>query len=370
MREIQYKANLTPSEIQLYRMLLSYRYNWENWANPKRSDGRKWPTITAADTLNDYFDNSSEFADEGVDFYRTDLQNLLTRLYNIDYNIAKNFFFGMDMSMHFMQPKDGLTGNDTNKDGTPDYPMEFYFGGDDDVWAYIDNILFLDLTGIHRHVGGKIDFVNGKVYYYAMDSYINGAIEDTPYYSMTFADILMKHGGIAEADLGKYLKKDSSGNYTTFLDYTTHKFNFYYMERGSGSSVCRINFNFPMLKENSISVTKENTTLQGGMLGDDVLGNPDYYFNIVNTSNELFVGPNSVTGVSDYTVMNSDGSYVTDENGSVKTFTTDEYGIFTLKAGQTAFFEGIKENAGVYYIQELIKAQDDAQYPNVQINLA
>ncbi len=356
MLELQSKesSSLTNSEIQLHRMLMSYRYNWENWENPKRSDGRKWPSITAADTLNDYFDNSSEFGDEGADFYRADLQNLLTKLYNIDYNIPKNFFFGMDMSMNFIQPKDGLTGNDTNKDGTPDYPMVFYFCGDDDVWAYIDNILFLDLTGIHRHVGGKIDFVNGKVYYYAMDSYINGAIEDSPYYSMTFAEILMQHGGIAEADLGKYLKKDSSGNYTTFLDYTTHKFNFYYAERGSGSSVCRINFNFPLLQENDISVTKELTSTTNVAM----LGNPDFMFQVLNATDAK---PFILEGTN-YTI------YDTATDTPVDIGTVGENGIFTLKAGQRAVFTGVSEKAGQYCVREILDKDFVDQYDRFYVD--
>lgn len=359
MLEIQSKANLTNSEIQLYRMLLSYRYNWENWANPKRSDGRKWPSITAADTLNDYFDNSSEFGDEGADFYGADLQNLLTRLYNIDYNIPKNFFFGMDMSMHFMQPKDGLTGNDTNKDGTPDYPMVFYFAGDDDVWAYIDDILFLDMTGIHRHVGGKIDFVNGKVYYYAMDSYINGAVEDSPYYSMTFAEILKQHGGIAEADLGKYLKKDSSGNYTTFLDYTTHKFNFYYIERGSGSSVCRINFNFPLLQQNAISVGKELTSTTGV----EMVGDPEFSFQIMkaDANGNKTTNPFFGEGVT-YNIYDSA------TNTQIGTGTTETYGVFKIKAGQRAEFTGISENSGKYYVREILDKTFIGQYNQISVD--
>ncbi len=342
--------NMNNSQIQLYRMLTSYKYNWINWADEEESHGRKWDTIKAADALNDYFNNSSEFSDEGWDF-NTDpsLQSLMAELYNIDYDIPKNFFFGMEMKMNFMMPRNGITGPNN------DQPMIFHFEGDDDVWVYIDDTLFLDLTGIHRHVGGEIDFVNGKVYYYAMDSYVDGAVSSTPFYTMTFADILKAHGGIAEADLGKYLKKDANGNYTTFLDYSTHKFNFYYMERGSGSSVCRINFNFPLLRKNAITVTKQNVP---DNVNVELTGNPDYYFNIIKKDeSDLFIAP----GTS-YKILNSGGM-------QIGTGTVDDYGIFTLKAGQSAVFEGIEENKGGYYVQELIKAQDNALYDGaVKIN--
>ena len=78
-------------------------------------------------------------------------QIALDNLYSLDYDVPSDFFFGMEMKMNFMQPKDGLTGSDGAQ------PMVFYFTGDDDVWIYIDGKLFLDLSGIHRHVGGEIE---------------------------------------------------------------------------------------------------------------------------------------------------------------------------------------------------------------------
>lgn len=106
----------------------------------------------------------------------------------------------------------------------------------------------------------------------------------------------------------------------------------------------------------------------GTEVSAEVLGTPDYYFNIVTPNNELFVGPGSQTGVSTYTVMDSAGNTLKNDDGTDKVFTTDQYGIFTLKAGQTAVFEGIEENEGDFFVQELIKEADNAQYPNVYIN--
>ena len=69
--------------------------------------------------------------------------------------------------------------------------MVFYFTGDDDVWVYIDGKLFLDLSGIHRHVGGEIDFVNGVVKYYSLDTK-TGDVSSTPYETVTFSEIFGK----------------------------------------------------------------------------------------------------------------------------------------------------------------------------------
>lgn len=334
---------------QLITMLDEYAENWAYY------DGN-WSALSPANAIKDYFQMDGDNPSEDVSFVT---QTHLNNLYNIDWDVDTNFFFGMEMKMTFMQPKGGMTGNDNDGDGESDYPMVFYFTGDDDVWVYIDGVLFLDLSGIHRHVGGEIDFVNGVVKYYALDT-ATGDVSTTAYVTYTFKELL-EAAGASTSGL------NSSG---TFTDYTTHNFKFYYMERGSGSSVCRLNFNFPLLKRNSITVTKENITVDsdGNEVDAEVLGNPDYYFNIVNSSNELFVGPDSVTGVYQYTVMESNGETIKNADGTDKIFETDQYGIFTLKAGQTAVFNGIKENSGKYYVQELIKAADNAQYPIVYIN--
>lgn len=346
------------SRSQLKVMLQEYRENWNWYPSNKYGTNLTWANLSPAMAIRDYFNGT-----DGGDTPSSDVgfvtQAHLDNMYNIDWDVATNFFFGMEMKMTFMQPKNGYTGNDTNGDGASDYPMVFYFTGDDDVWVYIDDVLFLDLTGIHRHVGGEIDFVNGKVHYYELDVENGGDVSSTPYATYTFKQIL-DAAGASTAGL--------NGN-GTFTDYSTHTFNFYYVERGSGSSVCRLNFNFPMLKKNSISVNKENLIINGtsGVSGT-VEGNPDYYFNIVNSSNQLFVGPGSVTGISEYKIMDSAGNILKNDDGTDKVFTTDQYGIFTLKAGQTAVFEGIEENEGSFFVQELIKAEDNAQYPNVNIN--
>ena len=331
------------TEQQLVDMLARYR----NSLPDDRSNASGRYDWSVEEALVDYFEGSSEFKDDydyATLFNSAYGQDLLSRLYNIDFDVEKNFLFGMDMEMNFLQPKDGMTGNDTNKDGAPDYPMKFEFAGDDDVWVFIDDVLF-----------------NGVVNYYMMESYIDGAVSETPYKTMTFADILTDIGNIAEADLGNYLKQDANGNYTTFKDYTTHNVKFYYMERGTGSSVCRINFNFPLIKKNSITVSKQNVPDNADV---ELLGSPDYYFNIIsNTSPEhLFVGPSSKNGINTYKVMDSAGNYILGEDGQPKLYSTDEYGIFTLKAGQTAIFEDIPENSGTYYVQELIKEKDHQQY--------
>ncbi len=271
----------------------------------------------------------------------------MQRMYNIDWNVDTEFFFGMDMTMNFMQPKDGMTGKDTNQDGTPDYPMEFYFTGDDDVWVYLDGVLFLDLTGIHRHVGGKIDFVNGKVHYYGLDTAGSGDVSSTPYATYTFEELL-------QAARKSTSVLNSKG---TFKDYSTHEFKFFYMERGSGSSVCRLNFNFPLLKKNTISIEKELSS-DGNT---DALGNPDFNFQVLkadsngNKTSEMFIGK----GIS-YDIYEGDEK--------VGTGTTDANGVITIKKGQRAEIGNIAENAGKFYVRELLSEDAFKQYGEISVD--
>lgn len=287
----------------------------------------------AADAMNEYFSAA------GLDATFSQTDSLLQKIYSIDFDQPTNFFFGMEMKMSFIQPKNGLTGNDGKQ------PMVFYFTGDDDVWVYIDGVLFLDLSGIHRHVGGEIDFVNGLVKYYALDV-ATGDVSSTPYKSVTFAEILGSTNGLNENG--------------TFTNYSTHSFNFYYIERGAGSGVCRMNFNFPLLRKNSLSVSKELTVDDQDKLS--LLGSPDFRFQVLkadsngNQTNELFIGANV-----NYTIYNTN-------NEVIGTGSTDANGVFTLKAGQRAEFSDISEDSGKYYVRELLDTDVFEQYGTVTVN--
>lgn len=324
---------------QLFQMLAAYRNDVTD------SVLKTW---SAKDAIVDYFTASGGSGDKPSSD-TTPIDDVLDKIYNIDYDVQTNFFFGMEMSMNFMQPKDGMTGNDNDHDGKPDYPMEFYFTGDDDVWVYLDGVLFLDLSGIHRHVGGKIDFVNGTVHYYALDTQ-TGDVSDTPYQTYTFKELLENAG------------KSSNGlnDQGRFNDYTTHEFKFYYMERGSGSSVCRMNFNFPLLRKNSISVSKQLTVDEQDK--ESLLGNPDFRFQILKATEdgekteELFI-----TSDTNYAIYDADGT-------ELGIGVTDPDGIFALKAGQRAEFAGIAENSGKYYVRELLDTSVFDQYGTIQVD--
>lgn len=300
---------------------------------------------TAKTALDQYFSLPGKESDDSW------VLKALNKVYSIDYDVPKNFFFGMTMEMNYIQPKGGMTGPQ-NK-----YPMVFDFAGDDDVWVYVDGNLMLDLSGIHRHVGGTIDFREGTVTYYGYDGYakeplgatigkdVGGAKE-----TFTFEEVLTKAIGAEEAH--KLLKYEN-GKYTTFQDYSAHNFKFYYMERGAGSGVCRINFNFPVIPKNSIAVGKEMNFEDG----NSALGNPSFEFQVLkegadgtNLSEDLFVKPRT--------------SYEIYENGiqTGRTGTVDEHGVIRLKAGEMAVISGVEASQGRYFVRELLDERIFEQY--------
>ena len=347
-----YKANNTTNAnkktkyTQLYQSLI----NWDNSMVYK--SGTYDSTYTAGEQTRTFFDKSG-IPDNPTS---SELTKHLENIYTIDFDEETNFFFGLEMKMNFMQPKNGLTGK-TGKE-----QMRFYFTGDDDVWVYVDDVLFLDLSGIHRHVGGEIDFENGMVYYYALDPDTGDvpdlsidsddteaektakieAAHDKAYDSISFKEIL-ENAGKSTSDL------NSKG---TFKNYSTHSFNFYYMERGAGSGVMRMNFNMPLIEDNAITINKELTA------DDDteLLGNPDFKFQVLKPNGTLFIGANK-----EYSIYNDSGL-------KIDTKVTDVNGIITLKAGQHAVIAGIPENSGNYYVMELLDNDWVAQYGDIKVD--
>lgn len=325
------------SEKQLYAMLGKYETSLKGIST--KNGKTAYDTWNAKDAINDYFIGPGDHPSDDTSLITNDL---LKKMYNIDWNVDTNFFFGMDMHMKFMQSKGGLTGKNNQT------PMKFYFTGDDDVWIYIDGVLFIDLSGIHRHVGGDIDFVNGKVNYYYLDTANTGDVSTKPYKTYTFRE-LFELAGIEKSEIDNKLNDKG-----TFKDYSTHDFKFFYMERGSGSSVCRMNFNFPLLKKNSMSVNK---TVEND---ENTLGNPDYYFQIYDKDNNVF-SINKTYKVYDQ------GHQLLD------TRVADENGIFYIKADQTAVFEDvINENQGNFYVKELLDKNTwldgDGQFSEITVN--
>lgn len=228
--------------------------------------------------------------------------------YNI--NGEENYSFGMDFTKTFYMPKDGQVNGEA---------MVFDFTGDDDVWVFIDDVLVLDLGGIHDAYNGSINFATGEVIVNAT----NNGEEIGP---ENIADIF-----------------EAAGKTWDGSDYSTHTIKFYYLERGNGGSNCRIRFNLPTIPDGTINVGK----------------NVDYA-NLNNVSDLDFTFKAYIDYNGDATSIDGcelyEGSYDVydlDTNNLIKSdVQTADDGTITLKHGQFArITDGVKDNSKYYVVE-------------------
>lgn len=205
----------------------------------------------------------------------------LEDVYTIPYYEKKNFFFSMETDCYFTMPKNGMGGKD-NK-----YPVKLSFKGDDDFTLFIDGYLVVDLSGVHQAQAATVNFKEGKVYYYAPNPATIEIDESDPIFTMDFSEIfpeeMLENG--------------------TLIKNTTHYMQSYYMERGAGSGVLHLEFNFPVEVYESV---RPNLMLQKEMSSsccdgkiDCVEGvhNDKYEFQVVltnkNTGEKIFASVNT-----------------------------------------------------------------------------
>ena len=152
--------------------------------------------------------------------------------YNVDGNTGNttDYHFGMYVTGNIFQPVNGQSINGDD--------MIFTISGDDDILVYIDEVLVLDLGGIHDPAEGTINFATGVVTATgARNSNLKDILLDTANNG--------KHPG--KVNLGKtqhtLTAADFNGN--TFKDNTIHTIKIFYDERGEGASNLLITLNAP-----------------------------------------------------------------------------------------------------------------------------
>lgn len=252
-------------------------------------------------------------------------------------NGTNNYYFGMYMSANFLQPKDGKVkapGNGTTND------MIYEFNGDDDLWVYIDDVLVLDIGGVHEAHSGYINFSSGEVGWY--DCKKGG----TPVLAKTTIKVLFGKAGVSTNDF--------DGN--TFSDYSKHSFKMFYMERGAGASNLHMKFNLQVVPEGSVEVRKELSNTDKEQYSNETFKFRVYAQKITDTDEK----GNETYDAEDYVVLN-DAKYK-GTTTSIK-FATD--GTFELKPNESAIFSGLKANRK-YYVEEV--GVDTQKYNIVKIN--
>lgn len=189
-------------------------------------------------------------------------------------------YFGMSVETTFYQPVGGmvpLSGMDEKGEyynpNAKEVPMMFRFNGDDDFWLFIDDVLVLDLGGVHDAQEGWINFQTGDIYFSDNGNYggAGGWTSDQSLYQFEFVNydgslVTNKkydgHSTIYDQfvkALGKAAADDLNWKGNTFADNTRHTMKIYYMEHGAGASNLRMMFNIPVEKVNDLKVGKSFT---------------------------------------------------------------------------------------------------------------
>ena len=133
------------------------------------------------------------------------------------YTDKRNMWFGMDVRGQFTIP----VGKQINgKD------MVFDFAGDDDLLVYIDDVLVLDLGGIHAGVTGNINFTTGQV----EEMWRTDVNNQVDY-------------GFIRHSISDSFK--AAGKTWDDSERSKHTIKIFYLERGYGGSTCKITMNLP-----------------------------------------------------------------------------------------------------------------------------
>ena len=160
-------------------------------------------------------------------------------------------FFGMEMSTGFMQTEAGVDewGHD----------LVFEFSGDDDFWLYVDNVLVMDLGGIHSALDGSVNFKTGDIIENGTHFTLRDRFKDA--YKAQYPTATDNEVNNWLRSIFKVEKKIVNGEEkeeitSVFKDYSSHSMRMFYLERGAGASNIRMRFNLSEYKEGRVQLEK------------------------------------------------------------------------------------------------------------------
>ncbi len=238
-------------------------------------------------------------------------------------NGTADYFFGMQASIPFTMTSNGKI--DPTDERSED--IVFEFSGDDDVWVFIDGVLVLDIGGVHNGMNGTINFAQNTWSITAMVK--GGTAEDVNKKSLS----------------GKLFNEDRSTgvlntDLETFAARDEHTLTVFYLERGAGSSNCKIKFNLPIKDSVSVKKVVNDKDSEGVDLTPEQMetaNNTAFTFTLYKNSDAL--------SYTNYLLYDVNGNYI-------RTATTGRQGTFTLTNGQTAKFIGEIGTGDQYYVVE------------------
>ena len=277
-----------------------------------------------------------------------------------------NYHFAMTMEAEFYQPENGIV-----KYGGTSSDMIYEFNGDDDLWVFIDNILVLDIGGIHDAHSGYINFANGDVH---VELGTNSRGNKIPVYETTLKNLYwearMFPDGTPWTDFNdEKVEEFFAGD--TFTDYTRHAMKMFYMERGAGASNLHIRFNLQTVPDGTITVSKELDNTD-----KEKYANEDFKFELwtEKKSNEWTEENPVYTGKYEQVTKSNMDSLEIDatlrQNGvdtDQELKWSDDGTIFLLKPDQSVVFSGLKA-IQKYYVKEV--GVESNRYDEIRINKA
>ncbi len=251
---------------------------------------------------------------------------------------GNNFYFGMTMNFNFLMPKDGY------EKGSP---LIYEFNGDDDLWIYIDDVLILDIGGVHDAFPGTINFATGEI------TGGNGGAGK----ARTIKDCFKNAGVFPDGTPWDDSKVDEYFNGNTFVSYGSHEFNMFYMEHGAGASNLKMRFNLPVIEKGKVIVEKK--------LSDKVqvaYADVEYAYQIYAKDEHgkyYLVDPANPQAVYEGTTnpVKTAASAVIDGKTYEK--------VFYLRPNEAAVFSDLIEDEN-YYVREI--GIDSDLYPHVYVN--
>ena len=157
---------------------------------------------------------------------------------SVDANTDMNHLFGMTIEASFKQPKDGV---ELNPETGQNQEMRYEFSGDDDIWIFIDDVLVVDLGGVHDSAMADVNFATGKV---TISSDID---PDEPSYEYYIGEMVENVADRLDSDYindNMIKETDADGNVVryTYKDDTRHDMKIFYLERGAGDSNLQTSF--------------------------------------------------------------------------------------------------------------------------------
>lgn len=252
---------------------------------------------------------------------------------NIGSEASCNYHFGMAATIPFTMTANGkMNPNDEDSED-----ITFSFSGDDDVWVFIDGQLVIDLGGIHNRLDATINFAE-NTWSLSKSNTVNVAVAD--YNNAAISGKIFNEGnttGTLNQTRETFAAKDS------------HELTIFYLERGAGSSNCKIQFNLPM--KDTVSVTKQinqakTQNADGTVTISPLSASEQAVIDEMDFGFTLYKDNAPVANMN-YSLLNVNGQVI-------DTPSTDANGHFVLKNGQTAKFVGaINSTEGnKYYVVE------------------